>query len=164
MSTPTRINKLKSAWQKVFNPIAPIPDELIPLTRLFGSRKWGGYTRKSDVDLAVTIENLSKVVQILENHPEITNVSLRSSGAYTHQFRGYSFKYKGFTYEISCFHNYKVWQILDIMDSYWADKTPSQKDREFSFTAFYYSITEESRYRYPDYHKFVQTYFPEYLL
>lgn len=163
MSTPTRINKLKSAWQRVFNPIAPIPDELIPLTRLFGSRKWGGYTRKSDVDLAVTAENYDKVVDIIKANSSCVNVTPLHSSLYLHAMKGCEFYYRGFHYQVICFTDYKVWQILDIMDSYWEDKTPSQKDREFSFRAFHCSVTD-SQYRYPDYHKFVQTYFPEYLL
>ncbi len=112
------IHWLKHLCAKPTDNVFHIPDYLTPYVRLFGSRKWGGYTQSSDIDLLAREVHLPLLLALLDTHHMPYNHSLN------HYLPGsvITFFHADYKWQITILNtsDYQhASQACDVLDSYY---------------------------------------------
>ena len=120
------LNWLKHLFVKPTDNVFHIPDYLTPYVRLFGSRKWGGYTQSSDIDLLAREVHLPLLLALLDTHHM----------PYSHSSKHYlpgsviTFFHANYKWQITVLDNRDyphASRACDILDSYYTNNPPDPK-------------------------------------
>lgn len=161
------MNYLKYLWQKLVSPRMELKDynipELVPYCTLFGSRLWGGATRKSDVDFVLAEKDIAVVAATLTSLG--INPKIRTS-LYEGTEEAVEFTLNGLNYSLTVFedrHVDKVKECIVIATEFFKEHpiyTTSKESRAKVFTSLVVSYETYDT----NMGKFLKKNYPEFLV
>ena len=146
-----------------------MPTELFPYLRLFGSRKWGGYTCSSDYDYLAKLDDYDVIIDIIEKY--FPTDSIIKTIAYS-IYENFKITHNKHTYQIILLddEDYRVQSaVCDILDNYYKNnKSIVKRFRIHNYEFLKCLITHGSKtfntVSLPKIQSFVSNNYPELLL